>query len=361
MTSRFIITLSSTIIIIILTINLLPINKYKNSNSTAKDIEFIARKIASNCQKSAFANECYKKNFFELSKKSDLDFSKNVLLAVQHKDPSTFSCHSIAHFMGRAQVEKNPSKWKEILAKEWPAECSGGYFHGIIETHFGLNQGISLDGQEIESICKISSSLYTQNSCLHIFGHIIIVENYGDLEKSVKVCNQVKSSSALHCYSGIFMENMVRENLKEHGISQQRNWDQTFSQELESVCLKQIVLAKEACWGEMGFFYAELEDNQYISAYQDCLKAPEEKYREYCYLKAVMKISISTESHLLDNKLCNSFISDDNKFEKCFKYALDASMRSSKKYENRNRIFCLGLPKKTFQLDCLEILNRYVT
>ncbi|MEX2028138.1 MAG: hypothetical protein WD988_01395 [Candidatus Curtissbacteria bacterium] len=313
-----------------------------------------AQRITLLCQKSALSQNCYIKEFLNLSKTYGTDFSKKVLSGIQDIDPTTNNCHTIAHSIARAAVEKNPETWQELLAAEDPNYCSGGFFHGVIEARTGFDGGFKLNGPEAEALCKEGNNPYKEGSCKHILGHLILVEERGEIDRAIKICDEIKPPHEDECYGGVFMENMVRENLKEHGLSPQYNWDMEYSLRNEALCEKQLGKAAKGCWGQMGHLYAVIYSDDPQKVFDQCSGAPQQTFTDNCYRLAVSKIAVTADQPKLD-VACNVY-KDDGAYRQCVSYVLSSLTTTSSKFKPKATNFCHAL-SISYQNTCLEILN----
>lgn len=318
-------------------------------------------RILSTCQKSNLPNNCYQEEFAQLTKIHDIKFSKKVLEATQKLDPTTRNCHTIAHAIAKSSVEKNPENWQKLLSNEDPNFCSGGFFHGIIERHSGLDPNFSIESSEIQNLCLTNNNNFTEGSCLHALGHIVLIEKNGKIEESTKVCAQINSSSIDECYSGIFMENMVRRNLQEHSIAKMRDWNLGFANELENLCLKQNSKSAKGCWGEMGFIYAKLSGDDPYETFKLCSKTPYATYQENCYKHAAFKIPLTANTQSKVNEICKVYSKEEN-IEKCVKYVLYTLINNSPSFNQRANDFCISQIDNNQKEKCFRtlgsILNR---
>ena len=337
-------------------ISLIPSVKNKKIVLSENFIASEAQKVTSDCQKKLISQDCYIKDFLNLAKRYDADFAKKVLSSIQSIDQSTNNCHTIAHSMARAVVEKDPSSWKKLIDKEDPNFCSGGFFHGIIEAHAGFDNNFALTGSQAQSLCSGGNNPLKEGSCKHILGHIIFVENRGDTEKAIQVCDDIKPPYEDECYGGIFMENVVRQNLKDHGLGIQYNWDIKYVNQTEELCVNQQNKAAKGCWGEMGHLYAAINNDDPQKTFGDCSRAPKVEYRDNCYKLALFKIAITADSQSKINTACQVY-NEGNLYNQCVSYMINSFMQTSPSIKPRAESFCNSL-LSSYQDDCLRRIGK---
>ena len=300
--------------IILSTLFLAVLVLYKNNlkfkvnyvDSVAKE----AKQASLECKDNKFSTQCYAEEFRKITKEYDLFFAKDVLSQVWSLDNRTLSCHFLAHKIGTYQVEKDPTSWRKLLDKIDPQFCSGGLFHGILETHARFDPDFNVKKQ-VDIICKDIKSSYEQGSCVHILGHILLIEVDGSVSEAVEICENIKLTTVDQCYSGVFMENMVREDLREHGIVKENFvWNKKSASEMEALCRKYNGTAAYGCWGEMGHMYAAVYDDNPSIVFRLCANAPSEEFSTNCYLHAVAKIAVTSSNQSYVNVLCKVYEGD---------------------------------------------------
>ncbi len=310
--------------------------KYKESSVSA---EVLATQIYFDCQKEKYYEECYREKFAKTTESYDLGISQEVLKKLWEKDERTRSCHSLAHAMAFNELKKDPSKWKEFLKNIDPQFCSGGLFHGILEAHLGNDPNFKFDEKQIENICK-SSNAYSEGSCVHISGHLLLVESDGDIDLAMKTCDKISLPTSSECYSGIFMENMTKENLQIHGIAKQLNWSQSVAQDFEKLCLKYSGKTAKGCWGEMGLMYASVKNDDPSETYKMCQRAPNGDYSFNCYRHALAKIAVTADNQSKVDGLCTPYTGNAEKFNTCLYTVINSLGITSSKFVDRAKNLC---------------------
>ena len=314
-----------------------------------------ADKIALACQKIGSYENCYEEQFTDLTQRKDLFFSQKVLYKLWEIDSRTYVCHVIAHRISLAQVRKDPASWRKILNSIDPQSCSGGFYHGILEGHASFDPNFELNGAQIDKLCRDKGSVYSEGSCIHILGHILLVQFNGEISKAIGVCKHISLSSSGQCYSGIFMENMTKQNLSEHGIAKPFNWTKDSLKDMEKVCFQQEGDAANGCWGQMGHMYAAVYNDEPEIVFDACKKAPQKEFSTNCYLYAVAKISVTRDSQSNINSICRVY-EGSTFFDTCVGRVISSLLQTSPKFYERGKKFCQSLSSKS-QIKCFENLN----
>ena len=124
-------------------------------------------------------------------------------------------CHPYAHSIGHAAVQKYTTLAEAY--KHGDAYCWSGYYHGVMEQ---ISKNIGPDNlpKEMERICndmpgkeKYSFDYY---NCVHGMGHGVMAITNDELFQSLKLCDNLKGRwEQESCYGGVFMENVIVDNL----------------------------------------------------------------------------------------------------------------------------------------------------
>lgn len=164
--------------------------------------------------------------------------------------------------------------------------------------------------------------------------------SFPNLQKAIAFCDGITLSFSEECYSGIFMENMTRQNLSEHGLVNQFNWTKESVRVYEELCRTFKGKAASGCWGEMGHMYAAVYHDEAMTVYNLCKTAPSEAFTQNCYFHAVEKISVTNNIQLTINSLCKPYANDKELFESCISRVINALLTISSKFFDRANEFC---------------------
>ena len=323
--------------------------------------KFSQRLLPEETSKSVFAEchnaplkDCYQLHLAAAVKQSGLSFGISVLKILQAQEPAVRFCHTLAHKMGTTAVISAPNRWSALVNEINPQECSGGYFHGILEAHASLNEGNELTTAEISSLCGQENS-YRAGSCAHILGHLLLVSSLADIDQALGLC-QKNSVLPLQkeCFSGVFMENMTKENLSDHQLVQRAPWGEESIKETERLCGKYDADVALACWGELGHMYAAVHNDNVPVVYRLCQRSQSQEFTQYCYLKAADKMAVTMTQQSEVNQICSPFKEKETS-ELCISHVVSSMINNSDAFISRAQTFCEGT--SNYKAYCLAAIE----
>ncbi|MBI4084512.1 MAG: hypothetical protein HY431_01260 [Candidatus Levybacteria bacterium] len=289
------------------------------------------------CGRYSRKEQCYADGFYTLSQKTDLTFAKKVLVALQKKDPrGARGCHLISHKIAYAQMEKDPSKWKDLLSQQDPNFCTGGFMHGILEKHMQVDQKFALTADQFPVICSIVKEQGVL-SCNHILGHLLLVETGGDIDYALSVCKNVVDNAARYeCMSGVFMENLTRLNLIDHKLAKPLPWNVENTKKIEALCLQHSGEQAEACWKEISYMYISMSNEDPAGLYEKCYGLSQKNFREACYIYGAGNMVVFSDFKASDlPRVCEPFIEKDwGMYDKCLGQITGSMMASSPEFRD---------------------------
>lgn len=289
------------------------------------------------CDRYSHKEQCYADGFYRLSQKTDLTFAKNILLALQRKDPrDARGCHLMAHKIAYAQMEKDPSKWKELLSKQDPNFCTGGFMHGILEKHMQADQKFGLTADQFPVICSIVKDQGTL-SCNHILGHLLLVEKGGYIDYALGICKDVTDNAARYeCMSGVFMENLTRLNLVDHKLAKPLPWNVENTKKIEALCSRHSGEQAEACWKEISYMYITISDEDPTGLYNKCYSLAQKNFQEACYIYGAGNMVVFSNFKAANlPRVCAPFIEKDwDMYDKCLGQITGSMMASSPEFRD---------------------------
>jgi hypothetical protein len=228
-----------------------------------QSVDQLASKVKINCQNAKYRPTCYDKELSALMEPpnnlSMRDTFKVSSLIVKEDTEYTF-CHVLGHKLASIETKKNPSKWKDVIAKCPSGTCSNGCIHGAFQERF-RHEYLSSDQlekikAELGNICKRRSdwspSGIEQGSCYHALGHLLMYVSNADLAKSVSLCkelaiNESNISFSSICLDGVFMQ--IFQPLEAEDYSLIRGKAPT-KENLTAFCDSQDADARASCWTE---------------------------------------------------------------------------------------------------------------
>lgn len=330
-----------------------------NQEALAKE----AAKIVNICQKEPKQwRTCYGSQFATLVTSRDFDTALTTLHLVQDMDGKTRDCHLIAHRMASAQVAKNPSLWQEFLGQVTASECIGGFIHGAIETHRRDNPSFVVNEQTIPQVCELTTKNQGTGYCVHMFGHILLVETQHDIPQAIDICAKLGEKVQFNCYTGSFMENITRDNLVDHGLAEHVPYNEESAKNQEKVCNQFTGEKAKACWQEITHYYTHLADHDPKRLYEEfCSRADSEPSQDACFLHGVTFIAGKPdldEDIDMDN-LCNPFSGEDQKRAvRCINTIIFVLTNSSPKFAETVIHLCSKGLSQDNQKGCFKSLGQ---
>lgn len=304
-------------------------------------------------------DNCYIRELFSLTLKRDSDFAFETIHALQKKEPDfSYSCHILAHSVGRALYKKDSSNWREALRKV-TKECNYGAIHGIAEGY--ASDGGVLDKKVIPTLCM------RDDGCNHGIGHVLLVQTENDLPKSLSLCDAfAKESKEAHwCLTGVFMEKMTMQSIAEHTKvpSARINKWYTYLPEFEKMCDSFSDAAYIACWTELVHPATIVYRGDPKKIFDLCNSATAQKAANSCRRHAIGDILQRNNFDLDSYKyMCTMYPVYDPEFEKeCYLTIASFSSLSLKKSE-RGRIveYCNNLDPQ-YKASCFERMRSSLT
>lgn len=311
--------------------------------------------IIKNCEKLSYKEYCYADQLYGISKRNDLVYAKNVLTSLQKEDPiQSRGCHLMGHKIAYAEMEKDPTSWKTLLQSQDPNFCTGGFMHGVLEAHMRYDSTFTLNAQTFPVICSNVKNVGNgMLSCKHILGHLLLVEKQGNIKQAVAVCGEVEDyASMIECLSGSFMENITRLNLIDHGLAKPLEYSWKEAAKIEDMCRGYAGLAEQACWKELSYMYITLNNSDPNGVYTSCNRAPEQVFRDECYLYGVGNLVVySTFQQKNLPYLCDKYTIDDPLYDRCVSHVIGAMLTSSPDFIDRTDLLCQSV-YPSYQKQC---------
>lgn len=183
-------------------------------------LENLAFEIVDRCRNEAFRPSCYDREIpNEMDAGLSMEETFELARLVQRLDPDFRYCHVLAHKISAKETEKDPSRWKDIVARAPSGICSNGAIHGAFQERFRTEAlpeaEISELKQELEGVCDPRGSWnptgLEQGSCVHALGHLTMYVTAADIHKSLTLCDEIGRTQNGYdmrqlCYDGAFMQ-----------------------------------------------------------------------------------------------------------------------------------------------------------
>jgi hypothetical protein len=174
-------------------------------------------------------------------------------------------------------------------------------------------------------------------------GHLMLIEKAGNVSQALTVCDVTNLQARYECYSGVFMENIYRRNLEEHGVSHPFPWNEQTFLEQKQLCSEQSDLASKACWRELSHMMVALSHNNVRQTVNDCNQAQDTAAKEACILHSMGILILVTEftpSNMTN--LCKAYVQYE---DTCITMVVQTTLASSSSFYPKVKEFCTALPK----------------
>lgn len=330
--------------------HLKPHSSYSKSTSPSALQEahkLAAKKIIDECPPSQDREKCYAKKFEPVIENEGLIFAQQTLYALADFDPQERSCHVMAHEISKIATRKKIDNWKDYFYQVDMDTCGGGFMHGVLEAYIGAHPEVDISGQLITGICGTDHNKSRDRSCAHILGHLILVQEQNNIQKSLPICGQLQDPTlGEECYTGIFMEDSFKTILADHGLDSipVRNKERMDRQ--TNRCHDYSGIMANACWVDLAEIFVEYYNFDPQKSYASCNLAPEETARSKCYLKAatLMAISPNYDSASAMTGICKPLESGNIEiYRQCVSFALAGLTHYSTDFTQRGVLLCSNI------------------
>ncbi|MFB5604043.1 MAG: hypothetical protein ACE5RK_06515 [Candidatus Nitrosomaritimum aestuariumsis] len=320
--------------------------KISNSIEKQNDPVLISKSIDEQCQ---FDMDCMVSRMLKLGETHEQRiFEDTVLELLAIYEKRNTMCHSEGHHMGMVLYAYYDDVNKAVSMAG--LDCGGALYHGILETHFGVEKFFenSFDEFQANKICteEFVDSKIKKWECLHGLGHGLTVAYEYDVFEPLKFCNSFEGWELQACARGVFMENIIHVRNTSEGTFDQNDMFypcnsveeqfvgdcylyQTFYLQTLSRGFGSVETTFSLCEGIepkefIKFCYVAIGESMvdlYLSiasqlAIDNCQKG-DPQYEAYCYVGTMRILADQKNSkHAID--YCNSVPKDGQKT--CFEY-----------------------------------------
>lgn len=320
-----------------------------------------AEMIFHNCGDGKLGEFCYAKEFMNRAVFHPLGFALEALSALEIIDPSASGCHFIAHSIVLGEMAKDPKRWERVLDAVDLNRCTGGFVHGVVEGMQRYIPGITFDTKTVESICSTvgkKKGWGGEMKCVHITGHIVMVENAGKIPDSLSLCDKLKKNYRYECAGGVFMENETRKDLEAHEIMKPIPWNEEAVKTQEAICRRYTGYKATACWQVLSHMFVVLYHKDPWEVWRACGRAPLQAQTDACYNNGAGVLVVTPGfdmSHA--SEICQPFKPRTNLFNQCVSTVIYFLLASSPEFINQAITFCETQPQKQ-QVYCFQTIGR---
>jgi hypothetical protein len=394
--SSLLIWLLSGAIIILVSLTTVWSDEGENISKNKPNLQTLAQNILESCSKKSYKPGCYDTEIPKLMSAISMEDAFKVTQLVQREDMTYGYCHVLGHNLSAKEVNKDPSKWKDVIARCPSGSCSNGCLHGGFQERFRAESFTTEQVQtiipELESICEDTDSWHPtgleQASCYHAIGHLVMYITNADTKLSTKLCDRLAKKSDGRdfdkvCSDGVFMQlfqplepedfALIKGKAPEKENVQKFCGDYTgqkkasclsetwplFREEILSspkgvanFCGMQGKEYIQACLSNIYFItpiQLSFDDNKIISY---CSSQPKE-FQPYCFYSAASRY-IETDYNYIPRAInfCDSSGSEGNK-DFCFQHIVDEATFNFNPSSEEYKKFCTSL-SPTWEKVCIS-------
>lgn len=200
-------------------VGLLGVFIFGGTNADPVSLPTYASKVLDRCSDSNYRPGCYDEEIPKLMNWLSMEQAFQVTKLVQQQDPAYSYCHVLGHNLSAREVDKDPSRWKEVVTRCPSGMCSNGCIHGGFQERFRAealsDSQIEQIKPDLESICKPRPNWnptdLEKSSCSHALGHLAMYITAADIRKSLALCQDFAShdpgnDTSQVCMDGVFMQ-----------------------------------------------------------------------------------------------------------------------------------------------------------
>lgn len=222
--------------------------------------------------------ECYERHYVNLVKSHGITAAFDDLKArYQTNSYVVAQCHPIAHVIGREAALKFKTPGEAYVQGD--GFCWSGYYHGVLETFIARVGREGLPAQ-MDHICdgikgkdRYSFDYY---NCVHGLGHGVMAITDTELFQSLDYCDNLTGSwEQESCASGVFMENVIVDNLN-HFTKYLKPQEPLYP------CTESPAKYKNTCYLMQTSYILKINGGDFTDTFEWCRKA-EEGYRATCF------------------------------------------------------------------------------
>lgn len=264
------------------------------TNSITRDHTALAEyatEVIAKCASVSYKPTCYDKEIPKLMDSISMEDAFKVTSLVQQQVTDYPYCHVLGHELSAREVDKNPSKWKEVLTRCPGGLCSNGCIHGGLQERFRAetftDDEVAKLMPDLESLCESrpdwNPTGLEQSSCYHALGHLTMYVTNADINKATGICEIIAKKSDgrnfVHiCFDGAYMQIFQPLEPEDFALIEGK---EVKKDQLVAFCNKFTGERKGSCWSEgWPLFRAELQQPAGLVKY--CSQA-EIKEQSRCY------------------------------------------------------------------------------
>lgn len=264
------------------------------------EIGIAAQEVIDECASAREKSLCYERVIPRyMDDRFTMEQAFEITKEVQRLDPSFTYCHVLAHNISAKETAKDPSKWKDVVARASYGLCGNGGSHGAFQERY---RDESMPNASVDEILRIISDVCEPRetwkatpaqiaNCVHGVGHLAMYVTNGDVEKSNALCTAFAAQMPRNdyvrtCYEGVFMQVFQPIEPEDKALvedivpepSEAQVYCNTFSGQVRAICIRESWILNPDPLVEPSKFEAH------------CAGIADGKERAYCYEGIIMGV-----------------------------------------------------------------------
>lgn len=365
------------------------------TTQTESQLQNWAQEVLAKCRGEKYKPGCYDREIPKLMDYISMEDAFGVTKIIQDEDKNYPYCHVLGHKLSAREIQKDPSKWKDVVSRCPSGVCSNGCIHGGFQERFRAenftDEEIINLKPDLTDLCEARANWQPtgleQASCYHALGHLTMYLTSADINKATRLCEETaikkdgRNFSQL-CFDGAFMQ--IYQPLEPEDFALIKD-KEVKKETVDSFCANFEGKRKASCLSESWpLFGAEIQqpeglikfcskeeaqeqgrcfegmlyvltaqfnfDSQKIHDF--CLGLPDDKQGK-CFANSASRM-IETDYRNIDNsvKLCLNSQTDINQ-DACFSELLKYSTYNFHVGSEQFLKLCNGLPAE-WKIKCLS-------
>ena len=235
-------------------------NPGNNISQKISSLNAYADQIIQKCKDERYHPACYDKEIPKLMTAISMEDTFKVTSIIQGKDSAYPYCHVLGHELSAREVDKDPTKWKDVIARLPSGVCSNGGIHGALQEKFRAEtftpEQVLKIKPDLVDLCEKrvswSPTGLEQGSCYHALGHLTMYLTKADIPGSVAMCNELGKKTdgrdlSQLCYDGAFMQIFQPLEPEDKVLIAGKEVKEG---QLTSYCQKFTGRVRSSCWSE---------------------------------------------------------------------------------------------------------------
>lgn len=334
----------------------------------AQSIKEYAEQVVQKCRNEKYRPSCYDEEIPKLMDKISMREAFDVARVVQDAEGNDYLyCHVLGHNLSARETAKDPSKWKEVVAKCPSGMCSNGCIHGSFQERFRVE---SFSDEELDKLIPELSEVceekpdwkptgLEQASCYHALGHLVMYVAGGDIDKSNKVCDVVSvkehNNFLQMCYDGNFMQ--IFQPLEPEDFELVSDIAPKTREEAARFCTKYKGLKKTSCYQESWpLYFHQIMTPDGLVKFCSYTNEPAEQKRCYNGLFYVISAQFKLDQIKI-NKFCGEL--PQSKRGQCFANSASRMIETDYRLADRALFLCEAAKKYGVEDVCYKELVFY--